>query len=132
MIQLYFITLLIDPPTVSILNESSVEVNVLDVVELVCIGYGLPLPNLAWTRDGNQPLPQDHLLQNSTHDGNGDSDGLPYVVLRLVFTVLSEGSALDSGYYQCRGTNGVSNLIGTPEEVVVMVTVLGKALYLIG
>ena len=98
-----------------------------EVLELTCTGYGVPPPNLTWTKDDGAA----RCLQATPYRAQCNMMmmmDLLYSVLKLVFTVSNKGS-LDSGHYRCSGVNGVPNLIGTPKEAVVMVTALGKTSY---
>ena len=111
-----FHVLLADPPLVMV-TPSSVIVNQTSTVTLTCQVFGIPTPNVTWTRSStNVPLATSSTLAiTSTTTGNN-------VTSTLIITQITRS---DMDAYICSGSNGRNNFINSPEEDSSQVQVQG-------
>ena len=87
---------------------------------LSCTGFGVPLPQLTWSRaDGREIAGQ--LNQSFATD----EDGRETTTLELS---LDNAASNSDGVFICSGKNNVTNLLQSPEEAEIILTVLGKTL----
>ena len=72
-----------------------------------CIGFGIPLPTLAWTRvDSDSPIIPPKFEEISYNMTNEQGRMLALLDLKILGTSISE-----EGSYRCEGSNNVPNLI---------------------
>ena len=109
----------IDPPNVSAVEPSIVLVNYSQMANFTCQAFGIPLPSLRWVKeaDGNAPV-------NITDAVNITERNIPPFTVESVLTFSNTTKANES-LYLCEGTNGVTNIIGSPEEANVTLFVDG-------
>ena len=111
------IFILSDPPKVKV-SSSRISVKELSMAVLSCMGFGVPLPQLTWRRADGQEITG--LLNQSVAISQ---DGQESATLELR---LDNATSILNGVFVCSGTNNVTNLLNSPEEDEVILTVLGK------
>ena len=91
-----------------------------------CVGFGIPLPTLTWTRiDSNTPLilPKfEERLYNMTNE-----QGYIVAILQLI---IHNTNSNDEGLYKCEGNNNVLNLIEAQTIAIRRLLIEGKMLCL--
>ena len=89
-----------------------------------CVGFGIPLPSLAWIGiDLDFLLVPPKFEQSSYNMTNEQGNTLAVLELRILGTSISE-----EGSYRCDGSNNVPNLIGAQNFAVGTFLIEGKVL----
>ena len=89
-----------------------------------CVGFGIPLPNLGWTRiDSDIPLLLPKFEQKSYNMTNEQG----YIVAILELKIYGTNSN-DEGLYKCEGRNNILNLIEAPTIAIGRFLIEGKLL----
>ena len=114
--DILFIT--IDPPLVSVAPPSLI-LNQSDAAVFTCNIFGIPRPTFTWS-NGSTVLSSSspsntYTITNSTDTYN----------ISAVLTILSV-LRTDMGTYTCSASNGIANLIDSPEEDTAELFVQGK------
>ena len=96
-------------------------VNHTQMAGFVCEAFGIPVPNITWIKVSN-----DSVTVTSTNDTN-----IAEVIVDP-FTHISNLTFLstvrtDQSEYICVGSNGIKNVIGSPENVTVNLQVQGES-----
>ena len=89
---------------------------------LACEAFGIPVPNITWIRNSNGFS----LLNTTDFITITTSDLLPSSLLSIL-TFLN-ATKTDESSYTCVGSNGVTNLIKTPENDTIELVVQGECL----
>lgn len=102
------------------ISPSALIVNQTEVSVLTCAVFGVPSPNLTWTRASSPNVPL-----TSTSD-------LTITETRLGSNVTSvltiyQTKRTDADTYTCTGNNGITNLIESPESDSTQLMVQGKS-----
>ena len=114
-----------DPPNVMARDPTEVIVNQTQSASFSCEAFGIPLTTIVWINDSSGSN-----VTNSTGAITITTTVLPPITLLSVLTFLNT-TRPDQSSYTCVGSNGVSNLIGTPENATVFLFVQGKECCLI-
>lgn len=113
----------LDPPNVQAREPTEVIVNQTQIASFSCEAFGIPVPSVSWIRDSNG-----FSLSNTTNIITITTSILPPTSLVSTLTFLNAANSNESSY-TCVGSNGVSNLIGTPENDTVDLLVQGGCTY---
>ena len=96
-----------DPPLVSV-TPVSVIANQSDTVNITCEVFGVPIPSVQWTR-GTPPstinITETVTITETTVGSNTTS----------VLTI-QQVQRTEMDIYTCTGSNGINNLINSPQE----------------
>ena len=87
-----------------------------DTVDLVCQAYGIPLPNITWTKDGVPLNKTDRITINEDVIVNG-------VTLARSFLQIHNIQLSDDGQYSCVADNSVG--IATTADFELLVNIPG-------
>ena len=99
---------------------SNVIVNETANVVFDCIGYGTPLPTITWEREDGAELPEDSEIVTNISNNDG---GHKHVRSSLI---LKDVSVTDNDVvFVCIGSNNVTNVLSTPENATILLTVEG-------
>ena len=99
---------------------SHVIVNESSNIVFDCIGYGNPLPVIYWTRQDGKVLPEESEIITKIINNGGQQQ---HVQSSLI---LNNVSVSDNGViFVCIGVNNVTNLLSTPENATILLTVQG-------
>ena len=91
-----------------------------------CIGFGIPLPTLLWTRiDTNIPLIQPKFEENFYNTTN--DQGYAVVIIELKIHGVNSN---DEGLYKCEGNNSILNLIDAQAISLGRFLIEGKLLWM--
>ena len=113
-----FVSLSIDPPNVTALPVEII-INQTQEAVFMCTAYGIPTPSITWTKlsDGSAVTNTATLtITDSVIATNTLQSELRFI----------QGFKADESQYMCRGSNGVTNVIGSPEDDNVTLFVQGK------
>lgn len=103
----------VDPPDVSI-DINSLTVNQSDQSSFTCTAFGIPLPSFMWYfNESSDPLLSDNVEFSISNTMTTNGSGL--VLTMSTLTILNTSRSQHEGDYSCTATNGIDNLIGTPE-----------------
>lgn len=104
----------VDPPDVSI-DITSLTVNQSDPSSFTCTAFGIPVPSFMWyyNDSSDDPLSSDNIVFNISNTITTNGSGL--VLTESTLTILNTSRDQHEGNYSCRATNGIDNLIRTPE-----------------
>ena len=91
-------------------------------VTFVCHAGGIPVPNITWVKEVNEST-----VFNSSEVIEIFEEIVNSTWRESVLTFLSTVVA-DESVYRCEGTNGVTNVIGSPMNATVSLIVLGECL----
>ena len=96
-----------------------VLVNYSQIANFTCQAFGIPIPRLRWVKeaDGNAPV-------NITNSMNITERNIAPFTVESVLTFYNT-TKIDESLYRCEGSNGVTNVIGSPEEANVTLLVDG-------
>lgn len=111
------ITLLLDPPNVSLSSEYLI-VNQSDVASFNCTIFSIPLSTVRWFFNGTI------ITTDIVELAFLNELGLLVQISEL--TISNSIRNLHEGTYSCNATNGVSNFIGSTESDIIMLVVQGK------
>ena len=109
-----------DPPNVTILEPLQLIVNQTQPASFVCQAYGIPTPTIFWIKLSNGMF-----LTDSSDGLNITESLIPPATLESTLTFPSTRKTDESGY-RCEGNNGVTNVIGSPENDTVNLLVQGE------
>ena len=113
------------PPNVT-LTPSQVTVSVNDSLQLVCTSYGIPSVVLTWYfGTSNEPLESREDVIDISQKTIGYNDSL--IITTSILTIENITNAYWQGVFICEGFNGVTNLIGTPENDTSEIDILSKS-----
>ena len=115
-----------DAPNVSV-TPSTIVVNESDAIVLTCEVFAIPIPNIIWS---NSSSPQDDLVAPTdlgniviSFDHSPHPSGFLFTVSNLS---ISSVLKVHEANYSCLASNGIENLLGTPENGSVSVVVQGN------
>ena len=117
-----FFLLIPDAPDVSV-SPLSIVANESDSIVLVCQVSALPVPNIVWLNSSS-----DVSLSAPTESGsvtvtlNQSPSDIPVIVSNLSISGILK---IHEANYTCVASNGIENLLGTPENAIVPVIVQG-------
>ena len=113
-----------DPADVTIVPEVLVAAFDEEVV-FTCIGFGIPMPTLAWARiDTDLPLIPPNFEETSYNMTNEEGYVVAILELKIVGTDRN-----DEGSYECEGRNNILNLIEAPTVAIGRFLIEGKQLW---
>ena len=94
-------------------------VNYSQVANFTCQAFGIPVPSLRWVKeaDGNAPV-------NITDTVNIMKRNIAPFTVESVLT-FSNTTKFDVSLYWCEASNGVTNVIGSPEKANATLFVVG-------
>ena len=127
-IELHYLSSNIDPPNVTVLPVNNITVNETDSTSFICMVFGIPPPNIQWSVIN---VNDDLLFITASNDSyNITVTTTPHQTFAGAHVVLSNLSLpmidkRQEGHYTCSASNGVTNLIGTPESDSISLTVQG-------
>ena len=89
-----------------------------DTADLACLAYGIPLPNITWTKDG-VPLNNNSITDRiTTYEGVITEGG---VALARSFLQICSLQPSDDGQYSCVADNDIGNATTSNFELIVSV-----------
>lgn len=110
-----------DPPLVMV-DPVSLIVNQTALATFTCTIFGIPTPTFIWTRDsGPTPLVSNPGILEITNVTNGNN-------ITTMLTIIST-KRTDMDQYICSATNGIENLIKSPESDSVELFIQGNRYY---
>ena len=108
-----------DPPRILSVLPSSLVVNQTDNLTFTCIVFGIPTPDIMWSRDSD---PSDFFVNET------DSVAITKVVsgynITSTFTIY-DAERTDMDNYICTGINNITNVINSTETASVSLFVQG-------
>lgn len=125
MILLTFL-LSIDAPNVSV-SPSNIVANESDSIMLLCEVSSLPIPTVVWLNSSSP----DNQITTSNDEGDvtltqiqlpTNTSSIPVTISTLSITNVLKSHEAN---YTCVATNGIDNLLGTPENGTIPVSVQG-------
>ena len=115
----------LDPSNVSAIGPVELIVNHTQMAKFACETFGIPVPNITWVKvsDGSDLYTSTNHIQITE-------------VIMNSFTHVSNLTFLnttrtDQSEYTCVGSNGIMNVIGSPESDTVRLLVQGELLVLL-
>ena len=115
-----------DPPNVTTLEPLELIVNHTQNATFVCEAYGIPIPVITWVKVVNESI---------VTESSGVIDIMEQIVRintsESVLTFLDTVKT-DESVYRCEGSNGITNVIGSPENDTVRLLVQGKCMHCVG
>jgi len=93
------------PATIEIHPNDHVEINAGNSLILTCVGYGVPLPFLYWSRGGRELTNNSRVIITEDMALEGDSG---VAVVKLSMEICRSGTT-DAGFYSCTAVNDVGN-----------------------
>ena len=123
--QSLLISFLSDPPNVTTLEPLELIVNHTQSATFVCEAYGIPIPAITWVKVVNETV---------VIEASGVIDITEEIVRvntrESVLTFLDTVKT-DESIYRCEGENGITNVIGSPENDTVSLLVQGEPCVLV-
>ena len=119
-----FLSLGSDPPNVTTIEPREVIINQTQEASFTCQAYGIPTPNITWVK-----MTDGLTVENITSITEISESILPPTTLQSILTFVS-GMKSNESVYVCQGSNGVTNVIGSPEEDNVTLLVQGILQYI--
>lgn len=120
--------LITDPPNVTVSPVNNITVNETDSTSFICMVFGIPPPIIQWSVMNVN----DDLLSISTSNDSYDITvtttphqiftGGRVMLSNLTLPAIDKGQ---EGHYTCSASNGVTNLIGTPQSDSISLFVQG-------
>ena len=85
-----------------------------------CIAYGIPVPNITWVKvvDESTGLNSSYAIEIT--------ERIVYTYWRVSVLTFLNAVVTDESVYQCEGTNGITNIIGSSMNDTVSLIVLGE------
>ena len=114
-----FLSLCSDPPNVTTIEPKEVIINQTQEASFTCQAYGIPTPNITWVK-----MTDGLTVENITSITEISESIIPPTTLQSILTFVS-GMKSNESVYVCQGSNGVTNVIGSPEEDNVTLLVQG-------
>ena len=118
-----------DPPDVSV-SPSNLTVNETDSLTFYCQVFAIPVPDLFWINETSQMMvlssPEGVMVTIGTLP---HPSGFPITTSNL--SIVNVQKQHESNY-TCVAINNVTNLLNTPENGTISLTVQGKSLTLVG
>ena len=108
-----------DPPNVIAVGPSFVVVNYSQMASFTCRAFGNPIPSLRWVKKAGG-----NVLVNATDTVKITEGMIAPFMLESILT-FSNTTKTDESMYWCEGSNGVTNVIDSPEEADVILYVDG-------
>ena len=109
-----------DPSNVSAVGPVELIVNHTQMAEFQCESFGIPVPNITWIKVSN-----DSVLSASTNDIEITEEIMNSFTCVSNLTFLNT-TRTDQSEYTCVGSNGIMNVIGSPENDTVSLLVQGE------
>ena len=106
-LKCFFFLLSPDPPLVSI-TPSSVIANQSDTVIITCDVFGIPVPSVQWTR--GTPASTVNITETTTITETRVGNNITSVL------TIQQVQRSEMDTYTCAGSNGISNLINSPQQ----------------
>ena len=109
-----------DPPNMSAVEPLELVVNHTQRAGFTCEAFGIPVPGIMWIKvsDGSMIFP-------STDDIE-ITEVIVDSLKRVSNITFLNTTRADQSEYTCVGSNGVKNMIGSPENVTVNLLVQGE------
>jgi len=93
------------PATIEVHPNNHVEINAGNSLILTCVGYGVPLPFLYWSRGGRELTNNSRVIITEDMALEGDSG---VAVVKLSMEICRSGTT-DAGFYSCTAVNDIGN-----------------------
>ena len=106
-------------------DPTKVVVNQTQTASFTCEAFGIPVPNITWIRNSDGSP-----LSNATGITTITTSALSPTYIFSILTFLN-ATKTDESSYTCVGSNGVRNLIGTPENDTIELAVQGECRYVL-
>ena len=112
-----------DPPNVTTLEPLELIVNHTQSATFVCEAYGIPTPDITWVKVVNESI----VMEAS--DVIDITEQIVRINTRESVLTFLDTVKTDESVYRCEGSNGITNIIGSPENDTVSLLVQGEHVY---
>ena len=110
-----------DPPNVTTLEPLQLIVNQTQSASFVCQAYGIPVPNITWIK-----VSDDSVLSASVDIIEITEMIVMGSSMRVSNLTFLNTTRTDQSEYTCVGSNGITNIIGSPENDTINLLVQGE------
>ena len=120
----------LDPPNVTALEPLVLVVNHTQMAKFACQGFGNPYPQIQWVKVSNDSALSDGFLSNEIEDDDINITEMTVdSFTRVSNLIFLSARRSDQSQYACVGSNGITNLIDSPENDIVTLIVQGKVAF---